>query len=416
MLTALKRKRHILLPILVILSIIGFVHYSSSILFNTSSNSNNSSFLKLQIPISSNTNGKAAKYVPKFKKLTFIDYDFDFTKVTYTSTNEKFTSTYKSMNRDDGIVEDSSVNYFPGKQTILIMSVIGNSSPYGRDRNFEQFLKTILSIVEDQSDYIISLSLLCNNPDEFNNIQKYFENELENNLELFSTLFESIIIVSAPFLDENSGFNRNERHRDSIQRLRRRLIAKSRNFLLLHSLNNQQYILTIDSDMIRFDNPEKFISRFINSKKDIVVPRIERPGLKDYDKNSWRGERTKPNQEQLDKMDNNQWDQWDYVPRDVQNNMYHFQTYIDNKDNEFELHKDDPDYIIPLDSVGGAVLFMKSIVIKQGVIFPTSLIVGTTWDRQEGYDGIETEGVCYLVKPLGFSCWGMPNIVAHHTG
>ena len=45
------------------------------------------------------------------------------------------------MNRDDGIVEDSSVNYFPGKQTILIMSVIGNSSPYGRDRNFEQFLK-----------------------------------------------------------------------------------------------------------------------------------------------------------------------------------------------------------------------------------------------------------------------------------
>ena len=101
-------------------------------------------------------------------------------------------------------------------------------------------------------------------------------------------------------------------------------------------------------------------------------------------------------------MDNNQWDQWDYVPRDVQNNMYHFQTYIDNKDNEFELHKDDPDYIIPLDSVGGAVLFMKSIVIKQGVIFPTSLIVGTTWDRQEGYDGIETEGVCYLAKPLGF--------------
>ena len=73
--------------------------------------------------------------------------------------------------------------------------------------------------------------------------------------------------MSAPFLDENSGFNRNERHRDSIQRLRRRLIAKSRNFLLLHSLNNQQYILTIDSDMIRFDNPEKFISRFINSKK-----------------------------------------------------------------------------------------------------------------------------------------------------
>ena len=88
MLTEFKRRKHIFLPILVILSIIGFVHYSSSILFNSLSNSNNSSVLKQQILISSNTNGKAAKYVPKFKKLTFIDYDFDFTKVTYTSTNE----------------------------------------------------------------------------------------------------------------------------------------------------------------------------------------------------------------------------------------------------------------------------------------------------------------------------------------
>ncbi|KAL6454140.1 mnn9 Mannan polymerase complex subunit mnn9 [Candida maltosa Xu316] len=295
------------------------------------------------------------------------------------------------------------------------MSVIGNSAPYGKDREFSHFIQTILTLVENQPNYIFSLALLSNNDDEFSRIQGFFEDET-NDLGLLSSIFESISIISAPFLDQNTGFSREERHKDSVQRLRRRLIAKSRNFIMLNALESQQYILTIDSDMVRFDEAAKIIPTFVNSDKDIIVPRIERPGLRDYDKNSWRGERTKPNQEQLDKMDNNDWEHWGYVPRDVKANMYHFQTYLDNKDNEYDLHKDEYEYIIPLDSVGGAILFMKSIVVKQGVIFPTSLIVGTTWDRVEGYDGIETEGICYLAKPLGFSCWGMPNVVGHHTG
>ena len=54
-------------------------------------------------------------------------------------------------------------------------------------------------------------------------------------------------------------------------------------------------------------------------------------------------------------MDNNQWDQWDYVPRDVKDHMYHFQTYMDNKDNEYELHKEEYDYVVPLIQL--AVLF-----------------------------------------------------------
>lgn len=402
----LKRKKQVFLPLIIVLSIVVFVYYASSIQFNIQSSNFGSKFPSLL------SHEENIKNIPIFNKVTFIDYDHQYTKVKYTSTNENFTNAYKNPNPDD----KSRTNYFPGKQTILVMSVIGNSSPYGRDRNFQQFLKTLITIVDNQPNYIISLALLSNNPEEFSNIQKYFEDEQENDLNYLFNLFESITLISAPFLDENSGFNRNERHKDSIQRLRRRLIAKSRNFLLLNSLDLQQFILTIDSDMIRFDNPENFIARFINSKKDIIVPRVERPGLRDYDKNSWRGERTKPNQEQLDKMDNNQWDSWGYVPRDVKDKIYHFQTYLDNKDNEYDLHKDEPDYLVPLDSVGGAVLFMKSIVIKQGVIFPTSLIVGTTWDRSEGYDGIETEGICYLAKPLGFSCWGMPNVVAHHTG
>ena len=245
------------------------------------------------------------------------------------------------------------------------------------------------------------------NSSRFKIILKKLTKELSETL---SSIFKSISLISAPFLDQNTGFSREQRHDDHVQRLRRRLIAKSRNFLLLNTLNLEQYVLSLDADMIRFDNPEKFIKTLLIPRRTLSFLEFNVLTCKIMIRNSWRGQRTKPTKEQLEKMDNNQWDQWDYVPRDKRPCIIS-KTYMDNKDNEYELHKE-YDYVVPLDSVGGAVLFAKSIVFKQGVIFPTSLIVGTTWDRQEGYDGIETEGVCYLAKPLGFSCWGMPNVVA----
>ena len=143
------------------------------------------------------------------------------------------------------------------------------------------------------------------------------------------------------------------------------------------------------------------------------MPRIRRGDLSDYDRNSWRGKRTKPTLEQLQLMDENKWDQFDYVPRDIELEMFHFFN-LDNKD-ELTIDQQKLSYMVELDSVGGAVLFFKSYIFKQGAIFPTSYIIGTTWDRLEGYDGIETEGICYLAKPLGYRCWGMPNLVAHHV-
>ena len=31
------------------------------------------------------------------------------------------------------------------------------------------------------------------------------------------------------------------------------------------------------------------------------------------------------------------------------------------------------------------------------------------------YDGIESEGLCYLAKTLGFKCWAMPQLLARHS-
>ncbi|KAG7666341.1 uncharacterized protein J8A68_000131 [[Candida] subhashii] len=351
-----------------------------------------------QINVSSSSSIRTKSHYNKF---VHEDTTFNYTRIQYSVLN--LHSIPKQLRTHSQPHE---------KPTVLIASSIGQSEPYGQARTFGDFVHTVNSISSHQENRLrISLGLLCNNPIEFANITNY----IETNSDKLSKLYEKITLISAPFLDKNAGFSREERQSDNIQRLRRRLIAKSRNFLLSNVLEDEQYTFFLDADVVFFDYPENVISTFIKTEKDIIVPRVTRGGNQDYDKNSWRGQRTKPSQEELDLMDKNQWDKWGYVPYDVDDKMWHFQSYVDDNHQEHTKHKDEHDYIVPLDSVGGAVLFAKSVVYKQGAIFPTSNIIGTSWDRSEGYDGIETEGLCYLAKPLGYSCWGMPNVVAHHS-
>ncbi|GMF14078.1 unnamed protein product [Phytophthora lilii] len=69
---------------------------------------------------------------------------------------------------------------------------------------------------------------------------------------------------------------------------------------------------------------------------------------------------------------------------------------------------------VPLDSVGGTMLYVRADVHRQGVVFPMHYIIGSEWD-EEGYDGIETEGLCYTAHFLGFKCWGLPNDAIFHA-
>ncbi|KAF4315082.1 hypothetical protein BBO99_00009377 [Phytophthora kernoviae] len=67
-----------------------------------------------------------------------------------------------------------------------------------------------------------------------------------------------------------------------------------------------------------------------------------------------------------------------------------------------------------LDSVGGTMLYVKADVHRQGVLSPLHYLIGSEW-ANEGYDGIETEGLCYVAHFLGFKCWGMPNDLIYHV-
>lgn len=330
-------------------------------------------------------------------KLVYNDKESDYTKIEYIN------------NR---IIKNDNAD------TLLILSTLADDASYGRDKSFQDLFNTIMSFSYDKN--LISLSFLIGTPNEFNKVDLFFnqyfkESQSSDNLK---ALINKVTILHAPFIEKdfklNEGEDRESRHGDSVQRLRRRQIARSRNFNVLNGLVNEKYTLFIDADIIHTNHP-KMINHFINSKRDIIVPRIQRGDNDDYDKNSWRGERTIPSNDQFKEMDKNNWQNWDYVPRDVDNKMFHLQNHVDEVRNKLD---DDPlknqDYIIPLDSVGGAILFAKSIIYKQGIIFPTSYIIGTTWQRLEGYDGIETEGLCYLANSIGYKCWGMPNLLAQH--
>lgn len=302
--------------------------------------------------------------------------------------------------------------------TILFLTTIGSQTPFGEGKSFQDLFNTIRLIDYDFNK--VSFGFLVSTDDDFKALNSWFElyfNRLSS-MDTASAARDSmrrVTIILSPFLEKQfSAIDRENRHLDGVQRLRRRLIASARNFVLINSLENEKYTLFIDADIIKIENP-RMLKTFIASGKDIIVPRIMKGGHPDYDKNSWAGQRSVPSRKQLELMDKNQWDLVDYVPHDVPGNIYHFETFYEQNRNAVGEKKKD-DYLIKLDSVGGAMLFAKSIIYRQGVLFPPNYIIGTTWERKEGYDGIETEGLCYVAKVLGYECYGMPNMVAEHAG
>lgn len=319
----------------------------------------------------------------QFLKTQISDKEEDFVKVTY--------DTYS----------------FDPRPLVLFLSSVGSSESYGLGRTFADLYKTFES--QFSNEYTYSFGFLFGTEEEFAAVDKLITTVVD------ADIVSKVTLIYAPFLEKNLGFDRANRHANEVQRKRRRNIARSRNFLLYNSLEDQHYTMFLDSDVVEFTYKDT-MNRFIELDLDVIVPRVVMSGFSDYDRNLWRGDRAKPNEDQYKMMDENRWDDWDksFVPHDVK--TWHFFHYMDNVNGEKDLHEKDLQYHVPLDAVGGAVLYAKSLVYRAGAMFPTSYIIGTEWSRNEGYDGIETEGLCYLARPLGYKCYGFPNLVARHDG
>ena len=183
-----------------------------------------------------------------------------------------------------------------------------------------------------------------------------------------------------------------------IQYERRSVLAQSRNHLLFNALDDEDWVLWLDVDVV--DYPADVIERLLATGKEIVHPHCVREYHgPSYDRNAWRDR-----------------------------GRYH----LDDLRSEGDL--------VELHAVGGTMLLVKADAHRAGLIFPPFLYgrrskrirrthfffahvweLCTDWTRipKALYNGthrgeIETEGLGIMAHDMGYTCWGMPNLEIKH--
>ena len=192
----------------------------------------------------------------------------------------------------------------------------------------------------------------------------------------------------------NGTSDRGNRHDEDTQRVRRGEIAKLRNYLMLRTLRDESHILWLDADVYRLSPGiiPTMISHSYRSDVGIITARCSIGDIADYDWNAWSGPRSVPDVEELAALD--------------AGGNYNVHSAEGTKHLGDLIRETSNTDLVPLDSVGATILYIRAALIHQGLAFAYSFIVGTTWQR-EGWDGIESESICYLARSLGAGCFGM---------
>jgi hypothetical protein len=167
---------------------------------------------------------------------------------------------------------------------------------------------------------------------------------------------------------------------EEIQAQRRTVLARSRNHLLFHALDDEDWVLWLDVDVIEY--PKDLIEKLLSYDKDILQPHcVLEYGGATFDKNGWRDQGT--------------------------------------------LHLEDlrPEgKVVQLDAVGGTVLLIRADLHRDGLIFPPYFYgeksklarlkkpyIGTST-----FGEIETEGLGMMAADMGATCWGLPHLEVKH--
>ena len=117
---------------------------------------------------------------------------------------------------------------------------------------------------------------------------------------------------------------------------------------------------------------------------EIIAHKLQAQGQ--YDLNAWRGRRVGPNNIEQEGL----WrdlSSWEPHPADGKTDIL-----------DKAIYKTSDDDLVKMDSVGGTILMFRADLVRMGLNFATGYVVGMTFEHGEGYDGIETEGVCVLSR------------------
>ena len=268
---------------------------------------------------------------------------------------------------------------------LLVLVLTANEASWGRNQG-DPGSRTIFSFVHlmAQTQYPfehMSLGLLTSSDSEFRKIKTV----------LGAEWFRRSHVI---YHSENEpSTSRKSRQAEGVQLERRRSRARLKNYLMLQTLGNEEHVVWLDAD-VYWLSPGLLHhmikqSLMASHQVNVITARCSFGEDPSYDRKAWVGSRTAPRE----------------VQGKSEGNTISAQPTADTQTMEQLVRGTADDDLIPLDSAMGTVLYLSSDIIRQGVIFPTYYAVGTAWNSSEGWDGIETEGLCYLAKSLDCGCY-----------
>jgi hypothetical protein len=167
-----------------------------------------------------------------------------------------------------------------------------------------------------------------------------------------------------------------------IQRKRREILARSRNRLMQCSLEDEDWVLWLDVDVVRY--PADVIERLLATGKDIVVPHCVGRDGRTFDLNTFC-------------VTDEQYDVASHVVDGIlqppQGLGRRYLAEMGDRD------------LTRVDSVGGSMLLVRADHHRDGLIFPA----------YSHRLHIETEGLAMMAADMGLHCWAVPRLVIEHA-
>lgn len=294
---------------------------------------------------------------------------------------------------------------------LLILVLNKDEGSWARDfratgRSVHDFLDLLLSTKLDLST--VSLAMMTSSEAEFAAIKRATAR----------LPFARFSLIHKPPGSGVQTLDYSERHDRSahVQRKRRGIIAGLRNYLMLRSLADEEHILWVDADVAEF-SPGIVQTMLAHAERSphlrgvqeggggkvigLITARCSQNAHANYDKNAWSVDRAAPSL-------------WQPVADGMRGaaveELVRTRKFVD----VLGQGSSDED-LVPLDSVGGTILYIRAQLVREGLSFPTYNVVGTTW-AHEGWVGVETEGICYVAGQMlgvggsgsgsqGSACW-----------
>jgi hypothetical protein len=158
-----------------------------------------------------------------------------------------------------------------------------------------------------------------------------------------------------------------------VQLMRRIVLARSRNHLLFHALDDEEWVLWLDVDVVHY--PRDVIETLLATGKSIVQPHcVLEAGGRSFDTNAWRD---------------------------------HGRLHLDDLRDEGAL--------VRLDAVGGTMLLVNADLHRDGLVFPSFPLGRQSRLARPDRGEVETEGLGIMAHAMGHQCWGMPGLEITHA-